>query len=373
VRIAGIHVYQMDLPVSGKAYRMSEGAHAVLDSTIVEIVSDTGVSGWGETCPVGPTYQPEHALGARAALQQMAPSLIGRSVTGPLAVRRSLDTLLNGHNYAKAAIDIAVHDLIGKVHGMRVCDMLGGAVTDRVGSYFALSVDEPDEVARTAVEKIAQGYPRLQIKVGGRPVEADIETIRKVWEATGCTRLAVDANRALTTRDVLRIDRECVDIPFVLEQPCNTMEEIATIRGQLRHAVYLDENAADVNSVLRAISLGICDGFGLKVTRLGGLGDTATVRNLCEARSLPHTCDDSWGGDIIAAACVHIGATVQPRLFEGVWVADSHMDVHYDSRHPIRVEGGHIRVPTGPGLGVVPDEGVFGDPVAQHGLRLTSA
>ena len=72
-----IHVYQMDLPLRGKLYRMSDGTYTALDSTIVEIVSDTGVSGWGETCPVGPTYQPEHALGARAALHQMAPNLIG--------------------------------------------------------------------------------------------------------------------------------------------------------------------------------------------------------------------------------------------------------------------------------------------------------
>ena len=129
MRIAEIHVYQTDLPLSGKSYRMSEGSYTALDSTIVEIVSDTGISGWGETCPVGPTYQPEHALGARAALNQMSPSLIGRPVTGPLAMRRCMDKLLNGHNYAKAAIDIAIHDLIGKAHGMRVCDMLGGATS----------------------------------------------------------------------------------------------------------------------------------------------------------------------------------------------------------------------------------------------------
>jgi L-alanine-DL-glutamate epimerase-like enolase superfamily enzyme len=357
----------MDLPVSGKRYRMSVGSYATLDSTIVEIVSDTGISGWGETCPVGPTYQPEHALGARAALHQMAPDLIGSPVTGPLAMRRSMDNLLNGHNYAKAAIDIALHDLIGKAHGLRVCDMLGGGTTGRVPSYYALTVGEPDDVARTAAEKVAEGYPRLQIKVGGRPVELDIETIRKVWEATGCTRLSVDANRALTTRDVLRIGRECADIPFVFEQPCNTMEEIAAIRRQLHHGIYLDENTENLNSVLRAISLGICDGFGLKVTRLGGLASFATVRDVCESRSMPHTCDDTWGGDILAAACVHAGATVQPRLLEGVWLAQPFMDVHYDSGNPVRIEAGHIQVPTGPGLGVVPDEGIFGDPVASFG------
>jgi L-alanine-DL-glutamate epimerase-like enolase superfamily enzyme len=346
---------------------MSEGSYLLLDSTVVQVVSDTGISGWGEICPVGPTYSDAHALGARAALEQMAPGLIGKLITGPLAVRRSLDRLLYGHNYVKAAIDIAIHDLIGKTYGLRVCDMLGGVTSERVMSYWSLIVDEPDDVARTAVEKIGEGYARLQIKVGGRPVEVDIETIRKVWEATGCTRLSVDANRALTTRDVLRIERECADIPFVFEQPCNTMEEIAAIRGQLHHGVYLDENTENLSSVVRAISLGICDGFGLKVTRLGGLGTMATVRDICEARSMPHTCDDNWGGDIIAAACVHIGATVQPRLLEGVWLAEPYMDSHYDSSGPIRIEGGHIQVPTGAGLGVVPDEGAFGDPVASHG------
>ena len=328
MRIAEVHVYQKDLPLSGAVYRMSEGAYTALDSTIVEIVSDTGVSGWGETCPVGPTYAPSHALGARAALQQMAPGLIGLPVTGPLAIQRALHGLLNGHAYAKAAIDIAVHDLVGKAHGMRVCDLLGGATSDRVDAYYSLTVGEPDDVARTAVEKIAEGYPRLQVKVGGRPVDVDIETVRKVWDATGCTRLAVDANRALTSRDALRLSRECADIPLVLEQPCNTMEEIAAIRGQLHHAVYLDENTESVGHVLRAISLGVCDGFGLKVTRLGGLGAMATVRDVCEARSLPHTCDDSWGGDIIAAACAHIAATVHPRLLEGVWLAEPFMDGH---------------------------------------------
>ena len=297
----------------------------------------------------------------------MSPGLIGKEVTGPRALRRSLDQLLNGHNYAKAAIDMAIYDLIGKAYGMRVCDLLGGATTDSVNSYYSLAVDEPNDVARLAAEKVAEGYPRLQIKVGGRPVEVDIETIRKVWQAAGSARLVVDANRALTTQDVLRIGRECSDIPFVFEQPCNTMEEIAAIRAQVHHPIYLDENTENLSSVLRAISLGICDGFGLKVTRLGGLGNSATVRDICEARSMPHTCDDSWGGDIIAAACVQLGATVQPRLLEGVWIADSYMDVHYDSNNPVRIEGGHIKLPTGPGLGVVPDEGVFGEPVASFG------
>ncbi|MFE5836572.1 enolase C-terminal domain-like protein [Arthrobacter sp. NPDC056493] len=77
-----------------------------------------------------------------------------------------------------------------------------------------------------------------------------------------------------------------------------------------------------------------------------------------------HTSDDSWGGDIIAAACTHLGATVRPALNEGVWVAQPYIDGHYDPRGGITVEGGHIRLPQGPGLGIEPDETLFGSPVA---------
>ncbi len=368
MRIAEIHIYQKNLPVIGGPYTMARTKVDALDSTIVKIVSDSGLAGFGETCPVGPVYQPQHALGARAALEQMAPGLIGEPVLTPLLLRRTMDGLLNGHNYAKAAVDIAQMDLIGKHYGTRVCDLLGGAAVEKVPSYFATGVGEPDKIARIALEKVRENYPRLQIKVGGRPVEIDIETIHKVWEAVGSSaRLAVDANRGWTTGDALRVSRECLAIPFVMEQPCNTIEEIAAIRGQLHHAVYLDENTEDLTTVLRAISLGVCDGFGLKVTRLGGLNPMATVRDICAARSMPHSADDSWGGDIIAAACVHLGSTVEPRLLEGVWLAAPYIDGHYESENGIRIEAGHITVPEGPGLGIIPDDGVFGSPVTSFG------
>ena len=109
---------------------------------------------------------------------------------------------------------------------------------------------------------------------------------------------------------------------------------------------------------------GLCDGFGMKVTRIGGLQPMATFRDICETRSMPHTCDDAWGGDIIAAACTHVGATVSPRLMEGVWLAQPYIEGHFDPENGIRIEGGHIRLPQGPGLGIRPDESRFGAPVA---------
>jgi len=364
MKISEIHIYQHDLPVCNGPYKMSNSWVNTLDTTIVELVTNTGLKGYGETCPVGPTYQPQHALGARAALEQICPSLIGANPLEVSSMHRLMESALNGHNYAKAAIDIGLYDLMGKHFKVRVCDLLGGSVTENVPSYYATGVGEPDEVAKIALEKVNEGFPRLQIKVGGRDVQIDIETVKKVRESVGAeVRLAADANRSWTTKDALFFSCACKDIPIILEQPCNTMTEIAAIRPQLNHPVYLDENTEDLNVILEAVGRGLCDGFGLKVTRLGGLTNMRTVREVCQVRSLPHTCDDSWGGDIIAAACTHIGATVEPRLNEGVWVAQPYIDHHYDEINPLKVEQGHIKVPDQPGLGIIPNTDLFGSPV----------
>ena len=365
MKIAHLNIYQYDLPVKNGPYTMSYGEIFSLDTTLVKLVTDTGVVGWGETCPLGPVYAEAHAKGARAALLEMAPGLIGTEVL-PLSVHRQMDHLLHGHNYAKAAIDIAVFDALGKSLGLRVADLLGGAAMDRVPSYYAIGIETPDNAGRIAAAKRAEGYPRLQLKVGVHSPEVDVEVIRKVWEAIKGSgmRLAIDANRGWSTRDAMYISRSCADIPFVLEQPCSTNDELRQLRPLLHHPLYIDESSYDVNTVISAAGSGLVDGFGLKLTRLGGLQPMTTVRDICAARNLPHSCDDAWGGDILAAACTHLGATVRPDLLEGVWLAAPYIDGHYCGESGLEVVGGHIDLPKGPGLGITPDEALFGDPVA---------
>jgi L-alanine-DL-glutamate epimerase-like enolase superfamily enzyme len=368
MHIRSINVYQMLLPVKGTAYRMASDTVQSLDSTLVEVTTDDGLSGWGETCPIGPVYQPQHALGARAAIAEIAPGLIGQEVSSIRLLAKRMDERLNGHNYAKAAFDIAFYDLLGQRLGVPVSTLLGGALTDRVPAYYSTVVGNPDETARIAVEKVKAGYTRLQVKIGGRELEEDIATVHKVWEAVGFQAgMAVDANRGLTTAEAILLDRQCQNVPFVFEQPCNTMDEVASLKGRITHPVYLDENTEDLNAVLRAISSGIADGFGLKVTRLGGLTKMTTVRDMCAIRSLPHSVDDAWGGDVIAAACVHLASTVEPRRFEGAWIAQEYIDGHDDEANAVVIEDGHIAVPQRPGLGVKPAPGIFGKPLAEYG------
>ena len=369
MKITEIHVYAYPLPVKNPPYTMSNSKIYALDTTLVKVVTDNGLTGWGETCPLGPVYQPHHALGARAALAEMAPSLIGGDALAPLTFRRKMDQLLGGHRYAKSALEIALYDLMGKHFGVRVADLLGGVTQERLPSYYATGIGEPEVIARAAAERVAEGFPRIQVKIGGRPTEIDIEVLHKVWERIRPkgAQIVADANRGMTARETLRLSRECQAIPLTIEQPCNTIAEIVAIKPQLHHAIFIDEGADDLDIVMQAINGGWCEGFGMKMSRIGGPRTMAIVRDLCEVHSLPQTCEDSWGGDIVAAACAHVGATLQPHLLEGVWIAGLYIDGHYDSQNGVRLDGGHITLPKGPGLGIEPDEGIFGKPVLSFG------
>ena len=368
MHISEIHVYRKELPVVGGPYTMSTMTIHAVDTTIVKMVSDTGLVGWGEVAPLGPVYQSQHALGARAAIAELAPSLIGQGALSSLALRRRMDELLTGHNYAKAGLEIAQMDLMARHYGIRVCDLLGGATVERVPAYYATGIGTPDEIAHLAADKADQGYRRIQVKAGGRDVAIDIAVLRKTWEAVGDrVQLIVDPNRGMTAADARRLCLACAEIPFALEQPCRTLEEIVALRPQIQHPILLDESIESLGDVLRAISLNVCDGFGFKITRLGGLGAMATIRDVCATRSLPHTCEDSWGGDILAAAIVHLGATVEPRLLEAVWTAGNYIDEHYDPENGIAADGGHFDLPSGPGLGVNPAEERIGQLVTSYG------
>lgn len=107
----------------------------------------------------------------------------------------------------------------------------------------------------------------------------DIEVVRKVWEQVGSrAQLIVDPNRGMTASQALRLSLACSNIPFVFEQPCYTMDEMISIRPQIAHPIIIDENLENLSEVLRAISMRVCDGFGLKLTRMGDLNAMSMIR-----------------------------------------------------------------------------------------------
>src|SRR5215470_1946172 len=138
MRIRRIAAWQIDLPLHEGSYKWSGGKSVtVFDSTVVAVETDTGLTGWGEVCPLGPAYLPAYAAGVRAGLAELAPKLIGEDPLQLAALNRRMDAALKGHPYVKSGIDLACWDVFGCAVGLPVCTLLGGRYGDDFGLYTA--------------------------------------------------------------------------------------------------------------------------------------------------------------------------------------------------------------------------------------------
>ena len=134
MKITAIRAYQVDLPLLEGSYKWSGGnSVSVFDSTVVEVVTDTGRSGWGEVCPLGPFYLPAYGPGARTGIAELGPQLLGHDPRELGRLNRVMDAALKGHPYVKSALDMACWDILGKAAGLPVCLLLGGRFGDGIG------------------------------------------------------------------------------------------------------------------------------------------------------------------------------------------------------------------------------------------------
>lgn len=367
MKITEIRVYAKVLPKVGD-YTMSSARVGDPDSTIVEVVTDAGLSGWGEVCMTGPLAQVQHAASIRADLTLAAPAVVGLDPRRLGVVWKSMSAAMHGGIAAKSALDIACWDLLGKATDMLVCDLLGGALSDPVPTYHVVGIGTPDEVVTEATRLQDAGHTKLQLKAGGRRLELDVAAAHAMAEAIRPgTDWFVDCNRGWTTDEAIRFSVACDGLGLAMEQPCSTYADLEAIKPHLRHPLILDESASDLATIARAISSGLANGFGMKLTRIGGVSAMRTVRDLCLAARVPTSFDDSWGGDIISAACNHIGATMDPRYSRGAWTSAGYQDGHYDEANGVRIVDGMVPIPKGgPGLGLVIADGIFGDPIAVY-------
>ncbi len=178
MRITGIKAWQIDLPLKEGRYSWSNGNFVeVFDTTIVAVETDAGITGHAECCPLGSAYLPAYALGVRSGLAEIGPKLIGRDPTDLNGLNRHMDAVLRGHAYVKAPIDIACWDILGKLTGLPLHTLLGGAAQDRITLYRAISQQSPEEMAAKIAGYRAEGYTRFQLKVGG-DADDDIARIR---------------------------------------------------------------------------------------------------------------------------------------------------------------------------------------------------
>jgi L-alanine-DL-glutamate epimerase-like enolase superfamily enzyme len=363
VKIERVDVYHHELTYVHGTYVMSGGREiSSLASTLVRVTAD-GVSGWGEVCPLGATYLPAHAEGARAALSLLAPAVIGVDATNLAAVNDAMDAALAGHAYAKSPIDVACWDLTGRALGASVSTLLGGVRQARFPLYRAVPLGAPEAMIAYVLERRGEGIHCFQLKIGGDP-HVDGERARRVVEATGADDLIVaDANCGWRLNDAILAARAMEGLPrLYLEQPCPTIEECIEVRKRTTLPMVYDEVVTDLTSLLRVVREGGAGAVNLKTSRLGGLTKAKLMRDACEAMGVQVTIEDMWGGDIVSAVSAHMAATTRPRALLTASFMNDWTNEHVAGYQPRSVNG-FGAAPTGPGLGIEVDVSALGAPI----------
>lgn len=363
--ISAIRAYRVELPLHEGSYNWSGGKSvSVFDSTVVEVETTEGVTGWGEVCPLGPFYLPAYAEGVRAGLRELGPHLIGFDPCELDVLNHRMDAALQGHAYVKSGIDTACWDILGKTAGLPVCTLMGGRSGEDVVLYRAISQEAPEAMAAKISGYRREGYRRFQLKVGGDP-DVDIQRIRlAAAQLEPGDRLVADANTGWSQFEAMRVARAVRDVDVLIEQPCRTYEECLCIRRATDHAFVLDENIDSLGMLIRALGDGAMDVVNLKISKLGGLTKLRQARDLCVARGISMTIEDSWGGDIVTAAIAHAAhSTPEGSRFTSTDF-NSYVTVSIAEGAPQRVEG-RMSASTTPGLGITPRREVLGDPVLE--------
>lgn len=363
MRITGINAYRVELPLREGSYKWSGGRSVeVFDSTVVELQTDAGLTGWGEVCPLGPAYLPAYAAGARTGIAELAPQLIGIDPTELNLVNQRMDQSLRGHPYVKSALDMACWDILGKACGQSVATLFGGRHGEDFALYRAISQDTPERMAANVGKYRAEGYTKFQLK-SGSDVETDIARIHAVAaEIQQGDVLVADANCGWTQHQALAVAAGVRDVNVYIEQPCLSYEECLVVRRHTDRPFILDEVVDDVRTVVRGYSDQAMDVINLKISKVGGLTRARQIRDLCVSLGTAMTIEDTWGGDIITAAIAHLAHSTPPELLFSATDFNSYVTVSIADGAPQR-QHGRLAASSQPGLGVEPRMDVLGDPV----------
>jgi len=362
MKITAIKAWQVDLPLKEGRYSWSNGNFVeVFDTTVVAVETDAGVTGYAECCPLGSTYLPAYALGVRSGLQEIGPKMLGMDPTNLGGINRHMDAVLRGHNYVKAPIDIACWDILGKLTGLPVYALLGGAAQEKVALYRAISQQSPDEMAAKIAGYRAEGYTKFQLKVGGNADE-DIARIRACRAIlTPSDILVADANTGWTRAEAARVVSAVADLDVYIEQPCMSYEECLSIRRRTSRPFILDEVIDNVASLVKGLGDDAMDVINLKISKVGGLTKAKLMRDLAVASGIPMTIEDTWGGDITTAAIAHLARSTPEEFCFSATDFNSYVTTSIAEGAPRR-EQGFMTAPDAPGLGIAPRLDVLGAP-----------
>jgi L-alanine-DL-glutamate epimerase-like enolase superfamily enzyme len=345
-------------------FRIAPSTSIESRNIIVRIITDSEITGIGESSPSERVTR-ETPQTVIATLDKIAPHLIGMSPLRIEQIIKTMDQIVFENPSAKAAIDIALHDIIGKTAKISLFKVLGG-FREAVLTDLTLGIKEPKEMAEDAVRATRRGFKALKVKVGVDP-EEDFERIRRIRETVGPNvAIRIDANQGWIVSQTMKILKrlERFDIELV-EQPiiADDIKGLAKIRKKSSIPVMADESVHSPEDALSIIRQDAVDLINIKLMKSGGIHKARKIAAVAEAAKVPCMIGCMGESNVGITAGVHLAAAVK-----NIKYADLDSDILI--RDKLVLEGGakleaSKRIPSEmPGLGLNKLDGeILGKPV----------
>lgn len=357
MRIVKAVIHHIELPLR-EPFVISYARWDAMPSVVVELHTDDGLVGWGEGVP--DEFVTGETAGAAVEVLEhvLLPEVLsaGARPADLQQLHATMDSRIGGNPSAKAALDLAFHDLLGQQAGMPVCDLLGGRDDVALSYPHVVSIGEPEDMSAQAQQGIDRGYAAIKIKVGSGDARADVRRIRSVCETVGGrVPVRVDVNQGWRSPAVaVEALRELGGLGIAwVEEPIamGDVEGLAEVRRRSPVPVMADETCQGPASLLRIVQARAADLVNIKLMKTGGLHKAAQMAGIAEAAGLTVQIGSMVESSVASAAGYHLAAArrviVSTELTGPLLFSQDVGDLSYTPPT--------VRLPDSPGLGVTID------------------
>ncbi len=284
-----------------------------VENVIVTIETDTGDVGVGSAAPA-PVITGETLSSILGGVEHIRSCLIGLEIANHEQLFQKLNSCILGNMSAKAAVDMAIHDLMGKLFNQPLYKLLGGK-TGEVRTDVTISLDTIDKMVTESREKVAQGFSVLKIKVGGEP-ELDVQRLQAVSSEVGEEiKIRIDANQGWTPKEAIYVGKQLKkrNLPIeLMEQPvfANDYEGFKRVREKVSVPVYADESIFSASDALKLVEMNAVDGINIKLMKCGGIYNANKIAAIAESAGVPCMIGSMMECHISVTAAAHLAMSL---------------------------------------------------------------
>ncbi|MFJ9365956.1 muconate/chloromuconate family cycloisomerase [Nocardia sp. NPDC101769] len=347
----------LDVPLT-RPHKFATTSMVAQPLLLVRVRTAGGVTGYGEgVVPGGPWWGGESVETMRAIVERyLAPVALGRRVDEIPGLMRHFERVVSGAHFAKAAVDVALHDAWARSLGVPVHTLLGGAYRDGIEVTWALGSAPVPEIIAEAEHKLASNLNHsFKLKMGALDPADDVARVLAVTEALrGRAGVRVDINARWDRLTALRwLPQLAAGGVELIEQPTprEQIEVLAELNHLLPVPIMADESVQSPHDALEVVRQRAADVIAVKTTKCGGLARSRDVVAIARAAGLSCHAATSIEGPIGTAASIHFACT-QPGIDFGSELFGPLLFAEELLIEPLRYADGRVALPTGPGLGV---------------------